>query len=138
MHEQARAQRLLRAILAFSIVSTGLHYTHNFVAIEDYPQASWVSNTAVRVAIVLFWPLATALAVVAYRAYARGRIRAASAMLAVYALIGLSTLGHFTAGTPDIPPFWFATIFTDGLAGLAVLSFAIWSELSASPAPDAA
>ncbi len=71
-------------ILAWSIVSTALHYTHNFVAIADYPQATWISDTGVRVAIVVAWPLLTALAVWAYRQYARGNLRQAHVALAVY------------------------------------------------------
>ena len=35
--------------------------------------------------------------------------------------------GH---GSPDVPPIWYATIFTDGLTGIAVLAFTIWSALT--------
>jgi hypothetical protein len=34
---------------------------------------------------------------------------------------------HFVQGNPDIPLFFYATIFTDGLAGLAVVGFVVWS-----------
>jgi hypothetical protein len=124
--DHERRVSLLRWILAFSIVSTGLHFTHNFVAIDQYPD-DLVSGKVVQVAIVLFWPLFTTLALYSYRLYSRGRYRDAHPILLAYSFFGLTTLGHFLDGKPDIAPFWFATIFTDALAGLAVLAFTIWS-----------
>ena len=55
------------------------------------------------------------------------RYRDAHPILLAYSFFALTTLGHFLDGKPDIAPFWFATIFTDALAGLAVLAFTIWS-----------
>jgi hypothetical protein len=120
--DHERRSTALRWILGFGILSTGLHFTHNFVAIDQYPD-DLVSGAAVQVAIVLFWPLFTAVALYAYRLYAQGRYREAYPLLLAYSLFALTTLGHFLDGTPDIAPFWFATIFTDALAGLAVLAF---------------
>ena len=37
---------------------------------------------------------------------------------------------HFLDGSPDIAPFWYATIFTDGLAGMAIVAFTAWSALA--------
>ncbi len=118
---------VLKAILAFGIVSTGLHFTHNFVAIEDYPQSEVISNGAVQAAILISWPLFTAVAIQGYRLYARGEHRTARGWLLAYALFTLVSLGHFTEGNPDIPPFWYATIFTDVLAGLLLVAFVVWS-----------
>jgi len=117
----------LRWIIGATIVSTALHYTHNFVAIEDYPQSDLASNTAVQVAIVLSWPILTALGLYGYRLYERGRLREAQACLLTYSLLGLVTLGHFLDGTPDIPAVFFATIFTDFLCGLALIGFVAWT-----------
>ena len=124
--------RLLRALLAFSIVSTALHYTHNFVAASDYPGPS---SGAVQVAIVVFWPALTAIGLLGYRLYARGRLYPAHVCLAIYSFTGISTLGHFLAGTPQIPAFFFVTIFTDGLSGFAILAFVVVSARAAAPAP---
>jgi hypothetical protein len=132
-----RRRTVLKAILAFGIVSTGLHFTHNFVAIDQYPPSDAISNGVVQAAIVISWPLFTALAVHGYRLYARGRLRPAHAALLAYGFFCLAALGHFTQGTPDIAPFWFATIFTDTAAGLAVIAFTAWSALAARP-PGAA
>jgi hypothetical protein len=120
---------ILRWLLAFGFLSTGLHFTHNFVAIDQYPD-DLVSGAVVQVAIVLFWPLFTAAAIYAYRLYAQGRYRDAHPFLFAYSFFCLTTLGHFVDGKPDIAPFWFATIFTDALAGLAVLAFTVSSARS--------
>jgi hypothetical protein len=117
---------LLRWILGFSILSTGLHFTHNFVAVDQYPD-DLVSGEVVRVAIIVSWPLFTALSLHAYRLYRQGRRREANPLLLGYAFFCLTTAGHFLDGVPDIAPFWFATIFTDVIAGLAVLAFTVSS-----------
>jgi hypothetical protein len=124
---------LLRWVLAFSILSTGLHFTHNFVAIDQYPD-DLVSGKVVQVAILVSWPLFTGIALYAYRLYARGRYREAHPMLIAYGFFGLTTAGHFLDGVPDIAPFWFGTIFTDVLAGLAVLAFTVHSMRTVTPA----
>jgi hypothetical protein len=43
-------------------------------------------------------------------------------------------MGHFTEGSPHIGAFWYATIFTDAMGGLAVIAFCVWSALSPAPA----
>jgi hypothetical protein len=117
---------VLRWILAASIVSTGLHYTHNFIAIDRYPDGP-VSGTVTQAAILISWPLLTAIGLLGYRFYAQRHFRNAHACLLAYSFAGISTLGHFIYGSPDIPAFFYATIFTDGLSGFAVLGFALWS-----------
>jgi len=123
---RARSQSVLRWILAASILSTGLHYTHNFLESDSYPDGI-VSGAVVQAAIVIGWPLLTAIGLLGYRLYSQGRLRYAQACLMTYSFAGISTLGHFLYGSPDIPAFFYATIFTDGLAGLAVLGFTFWS-----------
>lgn len=113
----------LGVILCFSILSTGTHYAHNFVRMDDYPGG----GPAVKLAILLSWPLLTAIGVYGYRLYAAGRFREAHIPLLLYAPLGLVTPAHFLYGDPDIPAFFYVTIFTDGIAGLAVMGFVAWS-----------
>lgn len=113
----------LGLILCFSIVSTAVHYTHNFVAVQDYPGG----GPALQVAIVLSWPLLTAIGLYGYRLYTEGRLREAHICLLLYAPLGLLTPAHFLSGNPDIPAVFYASIFTDGLAGLLVVGFVAWS-----------
>ena len=81
----------------------------------------------VQVAILVSWPLLTAIGLYGLRLYARGAHERAHACLLTYAVMPLTTPGHFIDGSPDIPPFWFATIFTDGLAGLGLVGFVLLS-----------
>jgi hypothetical protein len=127
--DRDRRLSLLKWLLAFAIVSTGLHFTHNFVQIDQYPPSNLVSNGVIQAAIVVSWPLFTALTLLGYRLYARGRYSAAHACLLGYAAFCMVTLGHFIDGSPDIAPFWYATLFTDPLAGLAVMGFVARSAL---------
>ena len=53
--------------------------------------------------------------------------------LAVYSLTGLATMGHFIYDNPNIPAFFYATLFTDTLCSLAVLAFVLWSASVAEP-----
>jgi hypothetical protein len=129
--------RLLRGLIAFSVLTTAIHFTHNFLRVEDYPQASFASNKAVQVAIIASWPLLTLAGLYGYRLYKEGRYAPANLLIALYSGLGIATLGHFTAGNPDIPPFFYATIFTDGLAGLSLLAFALWSVREPLPEPAA-
>ena len=114
---------LLRGVLAFSILSTGAHYSHNFVEMDSYPGGGPV----VQVLIVLSWPLLTAIGLHGYRLYSRGRYHDAHVHLLIYSLTGLITPLHFMYGSPDIPAFWYATIFTDFLAGASIVAFVAWS-----------
>jgi hypothetical protein len=118
---------VLRWILGASIVSTAIHFTHNFVEIDQYPQSTLISNTAVQIGIVVLWPLLTAVGLAGYRRYAAGRYESAHLLLATYAVLPLTTLGHYTEGNPDIAPFFYATIVTDGLLGIAMLAFVVRS-----------
>ena len=124
-----RRRTLLKALIAFSVLSTGLHFTHNFVEMDRYPGG----GPLVQVLIVLSWPLLTAIGLYGYRLYAQGRYRDAHAPILIYSLTGLITPLHFLYGSPDIPAFWYATIFTDFLAGSAIVAFVVWS--ASRPAP---
>ena len=86
-----------------------------------------------RVAIVIGWPLLTAIGLIGYRRYRERRFPEVHVCLVVYSLTGLVTLGHFAYGNPRIPAFFYATLFTDALSGLAVLAFAWWSSRVAEP-----
>jgi hypothetical protein len=124
---QDRAGRLslLQAILAAAILSTAIHYTHNFIEVHRYPGPHGAFDTITRVLIVIVWPLLTAIGLMGYRRYSEGRHDEARIDLAIYSTTGLVTLGHFIFGSPHIPAVFYATLFTDALTGLAVLAFAL-------------
>ena len=130
LEDQQRRLTILKGILAFSILSTAIHYTHNFIAVDQYPGPKGSFYTVVRVAIVVAWPLLTWIGLVGYRRYREGRFRESYVCLVVYSFTGLATLGHFLYGDPQIPGFFYATLFTDAIGGLAVLAFVLWSANS--------
>lgn len=127
MSTHAHRQSILKTVLAASIVSTAIHYTHNYVAVDQYPRSDLISTGGLRTGIVVLWPLLTAIGLLGYRLYAQRRYRPAHICLAIYSSTGISTLGHFLDGSPDIPLLFYATLFSDGLLGFAVLGFALWS-----------
>lgn len=115
-------------IVALNLLSTAVHFTHNFVMADSYPTFfPFVNATAYQVAIVVFWPLLTALGLWGYRLYREGETWRPRVLLVVYSQLGMSTPGHFFGGNPDIPPFFYATLFTDFLAGAALLVFVAWT-----------
>ena len=128
-----RAQAVLAVLLAYSILSTGLHYTHNVVAIDRYPPLPGVPTWVSQVVIGAAWPVLTAVGILAYRMHGAGELWRARGWLLVYSLTGIVTLGHFLVGVPDIPPFWFATIYTDASAGLLCWVFVVWSAIALDP-----
>jgi hypothetical protein len=134
--KQSQSLRLivLSAILAFSIASSLIHYTHNFVAVDEYPQVDFISDAVTRAGLLLSWPVLTPVGVWGFWQYQRGHYRVARASLAAYSLVGLLTAGHFVSGNPDIPLFFYVTIYTDILAGVAVLAFVWWSARSGAGA----
>jgi hypothetical protein len=138
MQEERRALTLLKAILAASVLSTAIHYTHNFIAVNRYPGPGGSFYTVVRIVIVVGWPLLTAIGLTGYRRYRERRYQEARVCLAVYSLTGLATMGHFIYGNPKIPAFFYATLFTDALAGVAVLGFLLWSASVAEPRAESA
>ncbi len=135
--DERRRLTVLKTILAAGVLSTAVHYTHNFVAVNRYPGPKDL-YTVTRVAIVVSWPLLTWIGLTGYRRYRERRYREAHVCLAVYSLTGLATMGHFIYGNPRIPALFYATLFTDALAGLAVLAFVLWSASIAAPRAETA
>lgn len=134
-----RRVRVLAAIIAFTVVSTGLHYAHNYLQIEHYPPADFATNHTIQIAILISWPLLTAIGMFGLWLYSRGSVPPAYTCLIAYSVLGLVTLGHFTEGSPHIGAFWYATIFTDAIGGVALLAFVAWDALiphsGAAPLP---
>lgn len=118
---------LLRVLPAAAIASSALHYTHNFVMASMYPPVPplFPTPTAYRIGIVFAWPLLTGVALWGYAQYVAGQMRRAGWAFVVYSIVGIATIGHFLGGSPDIPAFFFITIFTDFLTGTAMLLFGL-------------
>jgi hypothetical protein len=118
---------LLRGLLAAAIVSSAIHYTHNFVMASMYPPLPpmFPNALAFRVGIAIAWPLLTGLALWGYTRYLAGQTRSAGWAFIAYSILGISTIGHFLGPSPEIPALFFATTFTDFLTGTAMLVFGL-------------
>jgi hypothetical protein len=124
---QPPSTNVVRFVVAASIVVTVFHFTDNAISIEDYPQPGWIT-----VAVVLIsWPLFSAVGVAGYLLYRDGQFPLANWLLLAYAFAGISSLGHLLSGSPDeFTTRGLISIFTDGLAGFAVLTVALWSFMA--------
>ena len=124
---RVRGRAVLLVILVASIVSTAVHYTNNYLQIDLYPQLPPITDADVKLAIVVSWPLLTLVGVAGYWLYVRQQLWAARACLVIYSFTGLVSLGHFFQGVPQVAWYWFATMGTDGITGIALWVFTIWS-----------
>lgn len=131
----ARALLVLKVILIGGVLSTITHYSHNFVAVSDYPGPHGVMDTITRVGVLVTWPLLTAVGIRGYRRFAEGRYREAQYMLIAYSFVGLATLGHFAYGDPQIPTPFYLTIFTDAFFGACALGFGLYAGSRAARPP---
>jgi hypothetical protein len=105
----------------------GDHYTHNFMMASMYPPLPpmFPNALAFRIGIAIAWPLLTGLALWGYTRYLAGQTRSAGWAFIAYSILGISTIGHFLDPSPEIPAFFFVTIFTDLLTGTAMLVFGL-------------
>nr|WP_064569838.1 hypothetical protein [Gordonia sp. LAM0048] len=116
---------VLAALIVWNVISTTLHYAHNFVMADDYPPVPFFPNSlAYQIGIVIFYPLLTGLGIWGFLRYRAGNYRYVPLALVAYAMLGFTSVGHFVGGVPDIPPFFMATISTDFAGGFALLVFA--------------
>ncbi|MEU4666401.1 hypothetical protein AB0F91_00190 [Amycolatopsis sp. NPDC023774] len=117
----------LRVILAFTLLTTTFHYAHNVIRAQDYPQIPGIPVLAAQIVVAFGWVLFTGFGLTGYRCYVRGRYWRALGFLLICSLGGLAGAGHFLVGVPRIPAFWFATIFTDAAAAIALWLFVSWA-----------
>ena len=123
---EPRDVTILRRVLVAGILVTLVHYADNYLYFEDYPQPASLRRWQVYTG----WLLLTAIGVAGYRLYARGRVWPAYACLVVYSYTGTSSLGHYLYGAlSEFSAKQHVFILSDGLSGLAVLAFVVWSML---------
>ena len=128
----------VRNVVLASIVLTLFHFTDNFLNIDTYPAAGWQPEWF-DVVVVVAWFAFSAAGIAGYLLYKRGERSKAHPLLLFYAYAGLSSLGHFIYGSPDeFTTRAIVSIFTDALAGSAVLVVALRSmfALRNSPLPQ--
>jgi len=126
MNSKIKRQLLLKILLIVSIVSTAIHFTDNYLYIEQYPQPNWITLSSV----YRSWIIWTVIGITGYWLYENQRLGLAYVCLVLYSFCGLSSLGHYLYGAMSaFSPKMHFFIVTDGLAGFAILGFALWSSL---------
>lgn len=126
MNPEVKRQLLLKIFLVVCIVSTAIHFTDNYLYIEQYPEPDWITPPSVYIS----WLIWTAIGIAGYWLYKSQKFWFAYLCLVLYSFCGLDSLGHYLYGAmSDFSPKMHFFITTDGLAGSAILGFTLWSSL---------
>ncbi|WP_253274540.1 hypothetical protein [Nostoc sp. PCC 7107] len=126
MNSKFNPHRLLKILLIASIISTFIHYTDNYLFIEQYPQPAWITAPAV----YQTWLILTAIGITGYWLYKYQKYWLAYAFLFIYSLTGITSPGHYLYGKfSQFSAKMHLLIWTDGLTGLAILGFIFWSAI---------
>jgi hypothetical protein len=120
----------VRWVVLGTIAVSLFHFTDNAINVDTYPKAGWQPEWF-DVVVVVAWFLYTAVGVIGYRLYERGRFGAAHAALILYGYLIASSLGHFLYGSPsELTTRGLISVFVDFAAGLTVIGVALWSLLA--------
>lgn len=126
MNFASKPQFLLRILLIACIISTAIHFTDNYFYIEQYPQPDWITPSSVYIS----WIIWTVVGLTGYWLHQSERFWLAYLCLAIYSFCGLDSLGHYLYGSmSEFTMKMHVFIITDGLTGLAMLGFTLWSGL---------
>ena len=126
MNLENSRQPMLKILLLISVVITAVHFTDNFIYFEHYPQPDWIT----RPGVYRSWIIWTVFGIAGYWLYKNQRFWLSYLCLAIYSTCGLSSLGHYFFGAMhEFSAKMHLFILADGLAGLAILGFTMWSAL---------
>ncbi len=126
----SQSQKGLIVIVLCNVLSTAIHYWDNYVHFDAYPVPPWITPDRVWLA----WVSLTMAGLIGLWLYGRQNYWLAYACLAVYALTGASTLGHyFYAPFSYFSAAMNAMILSDGVVGYSLLGFVLWSALLNRP-----
>jgi hypothetical protein len=138
--ELDRPTRILRLLVAVTIVESLIHYTDNTLRYDDYTvdDPSFLGSLVKQWVIPVSWVLFTAAGVIGYRRFRDGQRAQAAAWIGAYSTSGLISLLHYTdISMSDLSAFQNTFVFLDVALGVLLLAFALWAALSA-PSPSAA
>lgn len=120
-----RELRLLQVLLGLAVLASLVHYVDNFFNYADYPEPT-SGPAPSRTVVGVSWFFFTAFGAAGLVLFARGRIAAAAACLAVYSISGLIGVGHYTVpGAIDMPWWRQAHVVADFSSGVAILAFVV-------------
>jgi hypothetical protein len=108
---------LLVALIAYGAVSL-VHFTHNAVYVDDYPN---LPDSLTSTRIILVWLAEAALGLFGYVFLHRGLPGAGFSMIAVYALFGFDGFAHYSrAPMADHTTMMNITIWAEALAAVGL------------------
>lgn len=126
MNTRIRHEYVLGMLVLVSVLSTFMHNVDNYVHFEHYPQPDWITPFG----IIRSWIIWTTFGMAGYLLYRNRRFWPSYFCLIIYSTCGLSSLVHYLYGSlDDFSMFMHSLILADGVAGLAVLGFTLWSGL---------
>ena len=117
---------LLRVLVAGLLLSTAVHYTDNWLSIEDYAPSTGLlaDNPGL---IPVSWALFAIAGIAGYREYRRAPSTRAHLLLGVFSVAGISTFGHLFYSGNEFAAWQWASVLADGVLGLALFAFVLWS-----------
>ena len=128
---------VLRVLVGALLVSTAVHYTDNWLSIEDYaPSTGLLAENPGLIPVA--WALFAVVGILGYRDYRRAPSTRAHLLLGVFSVSGISTFGHLLYSGNDFAAWQWASVLADGVLGLALLAFALWSAARVRPSTPAA
>jgi hypothetical protein len=120
----------LLVILACNMLSTAIHYFDNYIYFDQYPVPAWISQDGVWIS----WLVLTIIGTIGYGLYRQQKFWLAYGCLALYAITGISTPGHyFYAPLSHFSAKMNAMIWSDGIVGFSLIAFVLWSALIDRP-----
>ncbi len=126
MDSKIKRQALLKTLLISSIVITAFHFTDNYIYFNQYPQPDWITSSSV----YRSWIIWTLAGIAGYWLYKNQHFWLSYIFLISYSFCGLVSLGHYSYGAlSDFSMKMHIFIMADGLAGLSILGFTLWSSL---------
>ncbi len=117
------ANRSLIALVLVHAATSLLHFVHNAVFLDDYPNLpAWISPAGV----YAVWLAEAAIGAAGTLLWLRGRV-AGLALIAVYAVLGLGGLDHYTLAPMSAHTIAMnATIWLETATGIALLVSVGW------------
>jgi hypothetical protein len=119
-------QKILTAIMAVNFVSTWLHYTDNALFLELYPGPNWFTTKGVFATIIVMTPVG----LLGYWLYRQQSFLWSYLALVLYSITSVSSPGHYLFPmTHQMSLKMHSLIWSDGISGLLLIAFVIWSGL---------
>ena len=121
-----RFRTRILVVVAINFVASIFHFGHNMAFFHEYPEPSWISSPLV---VDGLWFVITPILAVGSWFVWRGQKRSGVALLTVYSVLSMLTLGHYLYASPfELRPMINISILSGGLAAvvLCLLCLITW------------